>query len=170
MNRQNAALASTIFSIIAPGVVAGLIPWLIAGWAAPDTGPYLIGLLVGLGGLVIGGGLFLLIDSFVRLVKEGNGTPTPWRPTKRVIDRGAYRFVRNPMYVGIIAIIVGQAILFASGWLVAFAAAVWLVLHIYVTMIEEPGLHRSFGSVYADYIATVPRWFPRVPPPANSTG
>lgn len=170
MNRQNAALASTIFFVVAPGIVAGLIPWLIAGWSAPDTSPYFTGLLVGVGGLIIGGGLLLLIDSFSRFVREGHGTPMPWMPTDKVIARGGYRFVRNPMYVGIIAIILGQAILFASGWLVAYAAAVWVVFHFLVTLVEEPGLRRSFGSVYADYVSAVPRWFPRVPPPANSTG
>ena len=170
MNRQNTALANTIFFVIAPGLVAWLIPWLITDWSAPDTSPYFIGLLVGLGGLLIGGGLLLLIDSFMRFVSEGNGTPMPWMPTDKVIARGAYRFLRNPMYVGIIVIVLGQAILFANGWLVAYAAFVWLLFHLLVTLIEEPGLGRSFGAAYAAYIAAVPRWFPRVPPPANSIG
>lgn len=170
MSRQNAALASTIFFIVAPGVVAGVIPWLISGWSAPDSSPYFIGLLIGLGGLVVGGGLVILIDSFLRFVNEGSGTPMPWMPTDKIIARGAYRFVRNPMYVGIIAIILGQAILFANAWLVVYAAGVWLIFHLLVTLIEEPGLARTFGSVYTDYLGAVPRWFPRIPPPANSTG
>ena len=170
MDRSNNALASTVFFIIAPGIIAGLIPYLIAGWSPPDTSPYFIGLLVGIGGLTIGGGLLLLIDSFMRFVNEGKGTPMPWMPTDKVVDRGFYGYVRNPMYVGVVAVIIGQAILFLNIWLVAYAVLVWLVFHVYVTTVEEPTLRRNFGAVYADYLASVPRWVPRIPPPANSAG
>lgn len=157
------ALASALFFILAPGIVAGLIPYLIAGWAPPDATPYVIGLLVGIGGLIIGGGLLLLMDSFMRFVNEGNGTPMPWMPTDKMIARGFYRYLRNPMYVGVVAVILGQAIIFLNAWLVLYAALVWVVFHLYVTMVEEPTLRRNFGSAYADYRAAVPRWLPRIP-------
>ncbi len=164
------ALASALFFIAVPGIIAGLVPYLITGWAPPDTTPYVIGLLVGVGGLIIGGGLLLLMDSFMRFVNEGKGTPMPWMPTEKLVARGFYRYVRNPMYVGVVAIILGQAVMFLSGWLVAYAALVWLAFHVYVTAVEEPTLRRNFGSFYADYLAAVPRWLPRLPPPANSAG
>jgi len=166
MLRSN-AVASILFFIAAPGIIAGLIPWLITGWDVPSLTPFLAGLVIGLGGFLILGGLLVLIDSFVRFVTRGNGTPMPWMPTDRMVAGGAYRFLRNPMYAGVVAVILGQAILFANVWLLPYAALVWLAFHYYVTQVEEPDLRRSFGSLYADYLAAVPRWLPRIPPPAN---
>lgn len=167
MLRSN-AIASVLFFIAAPGIIAGLIPWLITGWDVPSLTPYFAGLVIGLGGVFVLAGLALLVDSFVRFVTRGNGTPMPWMPTDRMVAGGAYRFVRNPMYVGVIAVILGQAILFLDPWLLPYAALVWLAFHLFVTRVEEPDLRRSFGAIYADYLTAVPRWLPRIPPPPES--
>ena len=69
------------------------------------------------------------------------------------------------LFIPILTYIFGQAILFANIWLVPYGAGVWLVFHYFVVQLEEPDLRRSFGSLYADYVALVPRWFPRIAPP-----
>jgi protein-S-isoprenylcysteine O-methyltransferase Ste14 len=165
MSQSRNAYATAAFFIAAPGVVAGFVPWLITGWEVPSVTPYFAGLIIGLGGFFIVGGVAVLIDCFVRFVTYGNGTPMPWMPTDRMVASGAYRYVRNPMYVAVVAIIFGQAILFANIWLVPYGAGVWLVFHYFVVQLEEPDLRRSFGSLYADYVALVPRWLPRIAPP-----
>ena len=167
MPRSNAAVASALFFVVVPGIVAGVVPWLVTDWAAPIVAPYLSGLMIGIGGSIIAAGLILLVDSFIRFVTEGNGTPMPWMPTEGVVAGGGYRYVRNPMYLAVAAIILGQASLFGSLPLLAYCAAVWLVFHLFIILVEEPGLHRSFGSAYQAYIASVPRWLPRMPPPTS---
>jgi protein-S-isoprenylcysteine O-methyltransferase Ste14 len=167
MSQSRNAYATALFFLAAPGIVAGLVPWAITGWNVPSVTPYFAGLLIGLGGFFIVGGLVVLIDCFIRFVTRGNGTPMPWMPTERMVAGGAYRYLRNPMYAAVVVIILGQAILFANLWLVLYAAGVWLVSHYFVVQVEEPDLRRSFGSLYADYVAAVPRWFPRFSPPAK---
>ncbi len=169
MRQSNAATATIVFFILAPGIVAGLVPWLITDWALPTVSPYFAGFQIGLGAVIIAGSLFLLIDSFTRLVTEGNGTPMPWMPTTRMVVRGAYRYFRNPMYVGVIGVILAQAILFGSVTLLLYGTGVWLVFHLFVVLAEEPGLRRSYGDAYGAYSAGVPRWLPRIPPPSGAS-
>ncbi len=169
MTSNRAAVASVLFLLVPPGIVAGLVPWLITRWDAPDLLPYFVGLMVGVGGFVVFIGIVLLLDCFIRFVREGSGTPMPWMPTEGMIASGPYRYVRNPMYVAVVAIILGQAILFWSLPLAGYAAAVWIVFHLFVLLVEEPSLRRAFGPPYERYAAVVPRWIPRVPPPAGAT-
>lgn len=166
MKRPN-GLASIIFFILGPGVVAGLVPWLITSWNPPVTTPYFVGLLFGLGGLVIAAGLLVLIDSFLRFVNDGRGTPMPRMPTEAFVATGPYLYVRNPMYIGVVLTILGQAILFLSGWTALYALAVATAFHLFVTLYEEPTLRRRFGDSYERYTETVRRWMPRIPPPAD---
>ena len=164
MTRSRAAFATFLFLLIAPGIVAVVGPWLITDWIMPDVLPYFAGLLIGVGGFTVFVGTLLLLDCFIRFVREGNGTPMPWMPTEGVIASGPYRYVRNPMYVAIMTIIVGQTILFWSLPLLGYAAAVWLVFHFFVLLVEEPGLRGSYGPAYERYADEVPR----VPPSAES--
>jgi protein-S-isoprenylcysteine O-methyltransferase Ste14 len=168
MNNNRATIATVLFLLVAPGVVAGVVPWLITDWRMPDMAPYLVGLLVGLGGFVVFIGIVLLLDCFIRFVREGNGTPMPWMPTEGMIASGPYRYVRNPMYVAVVAIVLGQAILFWNLPLLGYAAGLWIVFHFFVLLVEEPGLRRSYGPAFEAYADAVPRWIPRVPPPASS--
>jgi protein-S-isoprenylcysteine O-methyltransferase Ste14 len=105
-----------------------------------------------------------LVDSFARFVLEGLGTPAPLAPAKKLVVTGFYRFVRNPMYVSLLAIILGQALLFGEARLIVLAGLAWLASHIFVVKFEEPRLEREFGAQYAVYKNNVPRWIPRLTP------
>jgi len=93
----------------------------------------------------------------------GGGTPGPWDAPPRVVAAGPYRWVRNPIYLAALLIVGGQAWLFLSLPLLAYAGAMAVFFHLFVTSYEEPALRRRFGTTYAEYRRTVPRWIPRPP-------
>ena len=159
MRRLRAALGSALFLVIAPGVVAGLVPWLLTGWES--TGPP--AWLQVLGWVLLAAGIAVLLEAFARFVVEGLGTPAPVAPTETLVVGGLDRYVRNPMYLAVAAIILGQAAILGRWVLVAYAllfgATVWSFVHWY----EEPTLRRQFGRAYDEYLATVPGWWPRRP-------
>ena len=159
-SRARAALGSTFFLLVAPGVVAGLVPWLLTGWETGD--PAL--LLQVLGALLIAAGTVVLLEAFVRFVVEGTGTPAPVAPTAQLVVGGFYRHVRNPMYLAVGATIVGQALLLGRPVLLAYAAAFFVAVVAFVRGYEEPTLARRFGARYEEYRRAVPGWRPRVRP------
>ncbi len=160
MNRTGAILGSILFFFVAPGTVAGLIPWWITGWDLSHSNPALIAV----GGLLVAGGLAALVASFARFALDGRGTPAPVAPTKTLVITGLYRRVRNPMYVGVMAILLGQALAFYSPGLVAYCVAIWLAFQVFILMYEEPTLRVTYGDQYEAYFAAVPRWIPRLKP------
>jgi protein-S-isoprenylcysteine O-methyltransferase Ste14 len=163
MRRSYAILGSLLFLLIAPGVVAGVVPWWITRWHFQP--PFLgIAAVRALGALIIIPGLPPLLDSFARFALQGLGTPAPVFPTKHLVVTGFYRYVRNPMYVGVAAVIFGQGILFGSGRLTEYGVAVWLTFHLFVLLYEEPKLTRTFGDEYREFRENVPRWIPRWKP------
>lgn len=160
--KPSPAFASVLYFIAGPGIVAGLIPWMITGWNVPTDNLFVLGLSFGLGGVVIGGGLILLIECLVRFAGEGRGSPMPWLPTESLVTTGPYRVVRNPMYLGIVITIVGQAIVFLNWPLLVWAAGVWMAFHFLVVRGEEPGLRQNYPE-YDNYASEVTRWIPRFP-------
>jgi protein-S-isoprenylcysteine O-methyltransferase Ste14 len=108
--------------------------------------------------------VIVLLRAFVRFVREGRGTPAPIAPTERLVIGGDYRFVRNPMYVGVVAAVLGQALLFLDPWLFAYAVAGWAVMASFGHWYEVPVLRKRYGSQYEEYCKTVPAWLPRVRP------
>jgi protein-S-isoprenylcysteine O-methyltransferase Ste14 len=156
-----AAIYTVIFFFVAPGANAVLVPWLITGWDAPAQWPVA---WVVVGALVACVGLLVVVACFARFVTEGHGTPAPVAPTDTLVVGGIYRYVRNPMYVGVAAMIGGQALAFASWgtlvWMLVFLAAVGS----FVTFYEEPTLTRQFGPTYQRYREEVPGWWPRLTP------
>ena len=148
-----------LFLGLAPGVVAGLVPWLLTGWRATGAPAW----LQALGWIALTAGGAVLIDGFGRFVNEGVGTPAPAAPTEKLVVGGLYRYVRNPMYLAVAAMILGQAAVLGRWVLVAYAlvfgASVWSFVHWY----EEPTLRRQFGTEYEDYLRAVPGWWPRRP-------
>jgi protein-S-isoprenylcysteine O-methyltransferase Ste14 len=107
------------------------------------------------------GGLILLW-SFWNFLKQGRGTPAPIEPPKELVVVGFYRYVRNPMYVGIFLILLGHFLWFKFVWLMIYLIFAFLIVHLFVTLYEEPTLKRKFGAAYDDYLGKVPRWIPRV--------
>ncbi len=158
--RVRSALGSGLFLVVAPGVVAGLVPWWLTGWQAGSTWPP----LQVLGALLVAAGAVVLVDAFVRFVVEGIGTPAPVAPTQRLVVGGLYRYVRNPMYLAVGATIVGQALLLGRPILLLYAVAFAVVVFAFVRGYEEPTLARQFGSEYEDYRRAVPGWWPRLRP------
>jgi len=159
--RSRAALGSVAFLVLAPGVVAGLIPWLLTGWDPHDDWPLLLRLL---GAALVCVGIAALLEAFLRFVVEGGGTPAPVAPTQRLVVGGLYRYVRNPMYLAVGAIIVGQALLFGHAILVAYAVAFAGLVVACVRGYEEPALARRHGAEYEAYRRAVPGWWPRSTP------
>jgi protein-S-isoprenylcysteine O-methyltransferase Ste14 len=159
MRRRSAALGSALFFAVAPGVMAGLVPWLLTGWDAYDL-PLALRVI---GGLVTAAGAAFLIQAFARFVIEGLGTPAPVAPPERLVVGGIYRWVRNPMYVAVMATILGQALLLGRWVLLEWALVFWALTAAFVHFYEEPNLRRRFGADYEEYLRTVPGWVPRRP-------
>jgi protein-S-isoprenylcysteine O-methyltransferase Ste14 len=163
MRRISAIIGSSLFLVLAPGTVAVLAPWWISRWRMepPFFGwsPLRI-----IGVVLILTGLPVLLDSFARFALQGLGTPAPVFPTKHLVVTGWYRYVRNPMYVAVVSIIVGQALLFGNIRLLEYGAAAWLVAHLFVLAYEEPTMRATFGEEYQQFCANVPRWIPRLTP------
>jgi protein-S-isoprenylcysteine O-methyltransferase Ste14 len=154
-------VGSAAFLVIAPGFVAGLVPWWISGWRLQ---PSLLGFrpFRFVGGILMTLGAVGLLDSFWRFAVEGLGTPAPVLPTRYLVVRGLYRYVRNPMYVAVVSAIVGQALVFGNVGLLVYGGLVWLLFHVFVLVYEEPKLRASFGTDYDLFCAGVPRWIPRL--------
>jgi protein-S-isoprenylcysteine O-methyltransferase Ste14 len=142
-----------------PTIVAVLIPWLLTGWHAEEQ-PLALKVL---GGIVLAAGALLVLETTARFALQGRGTPMPWAPPERFVERGSYRFVRSPMYLGVLLLIVGQALLLGREILFAWALAAWLMFSGFLVFHEEPGLRRRFGSSYDDYRRRVRRWIPTPP-------
>jgi protein-S-isoprenylcysteine O-methyltransferase Ste14 len=169
--RLRAALGSVVFLAVAPGVVAGVIPWWLTGWRAGSDVPSAV---AGAGGALVVAGSAVLLDAFARFVREGLGTPAPVAPTHRLVVGGLYRYVRNPMYLAVAATIVGQAALLGRPELLVYAAAFGVAVGAFARYYEEPALRRQFGAQYAGYRSAVPAWWPRrrpwSPPDAGAAG
>ena len=159
--RARAAAGSALFFLLAPGVVAGLIPWWLTGWEPEDPVSFWGPLRVA-GVVLLAAGVGVLLHAFVRFVVEGLGTPAPVVPTKRLVVGGLYRYVRNPMYLAVLAVIVGQALILGRLELLAYAALVAAAFAAFVHWYEEPTLQRQFGDEYEAYRQEVPAWLPRV--------
>ena len=158
MKRGTAAIGSIVFFVVAPGTVAGLIPWWLTSWQV--DGAWLP--LQVVGAIVIAAGLAVLVQAFARFVIDGFGTPAPIAPTDELVVSGLYRHVRNPMYVAVVAIIAGQALVLGQEVLLVYAAAMWAVFASFVRLYEEPTLLATYGAQYDAYRRAVPAWLPRL--------
>jgi protein-S-isoprenylcysteine O-methyltransferase Ste14 len=160
--RVRAWVGTVAFLVLTPGVVAGLVPWLITGWRIPWTGGWASPVAV-VAAVVVLSGVTVLLDAFVRFARA-DGTPAPPMPTAHLVVVGPYRFVRNPMYLAVLAIILGQALLFGSGGALLYAGIVLLAVVLFVRAYEEPTLELEYGDEYREYRRNVRGWLPRVRP------
>jgi protein-S-isoprenylcysteine O-methyltransferase Ste14 len=145
--------------LLLPGVVTVAVPALIV-WRTGGSIDWL-GLI---GVPLIALGLLLVVSTIRLFATIGRGTLAPWDPTTRLVVRGPYRYVRNPMISGVLFILLGEAALFGSPALLLWFGLALAVNAVYMPLFEEPGLERRFGEEYERYRAHVPRWIPRVRP------
>src|SRR5262249_34826552 len=154
MSKITAILGSALFFVVAPAMLAGVIPWSITHWEFRP--PFLATdatRLVGLAFIIAG--VPGVLDSFARFALQGLGTPAPIAPPRNLVVSGLYRYVRNPIYVAVVAVILGQGLLFADWHLLGYGALLWLFFHVWVVAIEEAGLRESFRAEYETYCANV---------------
>jgi len=156
---RHPALGTFVFFVAAPGTVAGLVPWLITGWEGSPAGWDAVDLL----GLVAGlAGLAMVVACFVRFVREGRGPPAPPAPTETLVVGGLYRYLRNPMYVGVGLVIAGQCLAFRSFPLVVWLALFTAAVTVFVLAYEQPTLRARYGASYDAYCGSVPAVVPRL--------
>jgi len=161
--RSIALLGSAIFFLVAPGTVAGLVPWWIGRWRVHAGFPGFMAVRAA-SVFLMALGAVILAEAFLRFALKGLGTPAPVYPTSHLVVSGTYRFVRNPMYVAVVSLVLGQGALFGDIRVVLYGMFCWLAMHLFVLLYEEPTLRRSFPAEYAEFCAHVPRWIPRLTP------
>jgi protein-S-isoprenylcysteine O-methyltransferase Ste14 len=161
MTPRGAAVGSLVFAVGQPGVMAGLIPyWITGGWDASDP-PLALQIA---GALLLVAGLGVLAHTVIRFAVEGLGTPFPAAPTEHLVVGGLYRHVRNPMYLAVIAVVLGQAAILGRPILLVYAAILWAIVASFVRFYEEPTLAARYGEAYAGYRRSVRGWWPRATP------
>jgi protein-S-isoprenylcysteine O-methyltransferase Ste14 len=152
-------LRTLLFTLLVPGTVLGVVPLALA---ASRWGPrfdlraaHLIGFVLVLSGAMI------ILWCFINFVRHGHGTPAPYDPPRRLVLIGPYKCVRNPQYLGVILVALGEALL--SGRIILFGYSILLAIgyHLFVRFYEEPTLRRTFGEEYVRYCAVVSRWLPQ---------
>ncbi len=154
-------LKNLLFTVLVPGTVAVTVPWMIgsAGADAPGSNSAAHRCL-SLVPLAAGSCIYLwCLWDFATF---GRGTPAPIDAPIRLVVRGLYHHVRNPMYVGVLLVILGWALYFSSPRLLLYAAVIGSAFHLFVVAYEEPALRRTFGADYERYCARVRRWVPRL--------
>jgi protein-S-isoprenylcysteine O-methyltransferase Ste14 len=156
--RVKAAAGSIVFLAVAPGVMAGLIPWLLTGWEAAGEVPWW---QAAAGWALVAAATAALLSAFARFVVEGVGTPAPVAPTEHLVVGGLYRYVRNPMYVAVASTIIGQALILDRPGLLLYALAFMATVWSFVRFYEEPVLTARYGAEYDAYRRAVPGWRPR---------
>ena len=150
-------LKNLLFTVLVPGTVAGYLPLLIAGETGSHA-PTVVRALACIPGLI---GVTIYLWCVWDFATFGRGTPAPVDAPKRLVVRGLYRFVRNPMYVGVLSVILAWVLYTGSLRLLLYGAAVATLFQLFVVLYEEPALRRAFGEDYERYTARVARWWPR---------
>ena len=147
-----------LFTVFVPGAIAGWLPYRLHG-DSPATSNLALR-VIGIFLIVIGCAVYLH-TAFWGFAIHGHGTPAPIAPTRRLVVQGLHHYVRNPMYIGVATIVLGQAVLFRSWHVLEYLAVVLLIVQFFILFYEEPTLARQFGAEYEEYKRRVPRWIPR---------
>jgi protein-S-isoprenylcysteine O-methyltransferase Ste14 len=159
---RRSIVVSILFGVFGgPGIVLVYVPFLVTRFRIPASEPVW---QIVLAGVLIFLGVTPGIESARRFIFVGRGTLMPTVPTEHLVVSGFYRYVRNPMYLGILAALAGETILFRSRGMVVYTLAVWLATHLFVCLYEERNLARRYGDEYLRYRQNVPRWLPRLTP------
>jgi protein-S-isoprenylcysteine O-methyltransferase Ste14 len=155
-------LKTMLFLIVVPGTVLVYAPWRLLKREEGASAPR-FPLLRVLAPLLWLPGIAILLWSMRQFVVEGEGTPAPAEPPRELVVHGLYRYVRNPMYVGVISVLKGHFLWFQTARHLLYLWALFLLFHGFIVLYEEPALKRKFGESYERYMQQVPRWFPRLP-------
>jgi protein-S-isoprenylcysteine O-methyltransferase Ste14 len=157
--RRN-VIVSILFTVFGgPGIVLVYLPFWITRFRVPAGEPWG---QIALAGVLIAAGVAPLFESTRRFIYAGQGTLVPTTPTEHLVVSGLYRYVRNPMYVGVLMALAGEAVLFERRVMAVYLVLVWLVTHLFVCLYEEPTLGRRYGDEYLRFMRNVPRWVPRL--------
>jgi protein-S-isoprenylcysteine O-methyltransferase Ste14 len=173
MRKSTAQVVSVAWGVAVGGTFACLLPYLLGEWQFHRPLPYWA-VAQAAGGLLICAGLAPIVVSFIEFTRA-DGTPVPVASPRRLVVSGFYRYVRNPIYVGFLVVLTGEALLFGSPGLVEYTAVAWCIGAAAVRFYEEPTLARKFGAGYRDYRRAVRAWVPRLHPwtpgePAGQAG
>lgn len=154
-------LRTVLFALLIPGTELILVPYILVQRLGEqfDLGPLR---LLGFGLFVPG--LAIITWCFIDFIRRGHGTPAPYDPPRRLVIVGLYRHVRNPQYIGVVLIVLSEALFFGNTALLGYAAFFAVGYHLFVRFYEEPTLKRLFGEDYTRYCETVPRWIPKRSP------
>jgi protein-S-isoprenylcysteine O-methyltransferase Ste14 len=150
-------LRNLVFTVLQPGLVAVVIPYYILGGKTNLEKPWQLHTFGGM--IVFAFGLIVMLRCILQFALEGKGTLSPIDPTKRLVVRGLYRYSRNPMYVGVMMILIGEAIVTQSATLWIYLATIFIAFHLFIMLHEEPRLRKDFGKEYLVYCQKVRRWF-----------
>jgi protein-S-isoprenylcysteine O-methyltransferase Ste14 len=157
---RRSVIVSVLFAVVGgPGIVLIYLPFWITRFRIPAGEPWWQMLLAA---TLVAIGVAPLVESARRFIVVGRGTLVPTVPTEHLVVGGFYRHVRNPMYVGILLALGGEALLFERRAMIVYPAIVWLVIHLFVLLYEEPALTRRYGVEYLRFKRNVPRWLPRL--------
>jgi protein-S-isoprenylcysteine O-methyltransferase Ste14 len=151
-------LRNLLFTILQPGLIVGLIPYLLLRYTGEASFPNSWTLSRIAGAFLLIPGLLILISCILRFMTEGKGTISPLDPTKKLVARGLYRYSRNPMYLGAMLVLIGEAVFWESLILAGYAVVVFIAFNLFIIFHEEPRLKRDFGAEYEAYLRKVRRW------------
>jgi len=156
------ALVTTLATLLVPGVACFVVPYYILR-AAHQPVLRAMGLAQIAALPLAAVGVAMVVWVSLSFVRHGRGMPVPIDPPKRFVSHGLYRWVRNPMYVGAVLVLLAAVIFTGSLWILVYTAGLWAALHTFTVLLEEPQLKRRFGAPYEEYLKLVPRWTPRRP-------
>ncbi len=162
MSSFGLAVRSLLWTVLLPGLFAGYVPWRYFGLRSVVLDLHQPATWVGL--LGIGVGTALLVACILEFARSGRGTLSPMDPPRKLVIRGPYRYVRNPMYLSVSLIVLGEVLLTRSRGLLVWWAAWFALVNLIVLIYEEPALRQQFGAAYEQYAAAVRRWLPRLRP------
>ena len=152
-------LRNLFFTILQPGLVAGVFPYLILGERVKHIFHEYFGLPQYFGSIIFFIGLIIMIKTILQFAFEGKGTLSPADPTKKLVVKGLYQYSRNPMYIGVMAMLIGEAIFFEAGRFWFYVLFIGVAFNLFIFFVEEPRLKRDFGEEYLKYCQQVRRWF-----------
>jgi protein-S-isoprenylcysteine O-methyltransferase Ste14 len=152
---------TALFTVLVPGTVTILVPYYLLSSRA-HVPPLNLGVMRWFGVLPILGGVTIYLRCAWDFAMGGRGTPAPLDPPRELVVRGLYRYVRNPMYIGVALVVLGEALFLRAGVLLEYAVTAYLFFYLFVLLYEEPTLRRKFGESYDRYCRSVPRWIPRM--------